>query len=333
LNKNLRNLLIFLGALGGAAVIYFAVIRLTPSGQSVHPTGDGVTRISPSLVKSTGGERPQTKAPRAAMDTFANSGSAPEIAIAQMAKEQNLALLLNDVRRSSDSLVQEYAVFAPTQLCLQSAILATNGFLPLLEVKRTLMPAAMLQLTKQKDAAILGIAQRCRDYRRDGLLRDSLAKELSDANAPISLATRTISLTAVEKQSADLGVIRGSFDEIFRGENLAIKIQLLRGLIAWWGQRWVEQSVPEIYRPDALLLAGIAVDIAACREGAPCDGDSIARASVCARFGECDSPNVEAAYRRLHVLYEVPFDMTDTLARRYEIAIRNKKADMILAGS
>jgi hypothetical protein len=230
--------------------------------------------------------------------------------------------------------VQEYAVFAPARLCSELKMVPIDGFQPLVEAKRDLLATVTLAIKPQAEIVVAQVAQRCSDYGRDGLLRDQLAAELWKAGAPVSVAKAAIPvLDDAAAQEAALANVRAPFAVIFAGDDLPIKLQLLKGTVSFWGQRWVASVVPEMYRADALVLSGIAMDIAACRTGATCDSTSIARAALCVRYGECTAPDVEASYRRLHTLYQVPFEMTEKLVQRYETAIRTKNSQLVLSST
>jgi hypothetical protein len=282
---------------------------------------------------STSASPTELSSPRAGgVASLPDAGSA--ITLKQMAGEPHLASLLNEVRRSSDVMVQEFAVFAPSRLCSELRMATTDGFQPLVEAKRELLATVTLALKPQADIAVAQVAQRCSDYRRDGLLRDQLAAELWKAGAPVSVAAAAIPVvTDPADQEVRLAKVRAPFAAVFAGDDLPIKLQLLKGTVSFWGQRWVANVVPEMYRADALFLSGIAMDIAACRAGATCDSTSIARASLCVRYGECTAPDVEASYRRLHTLYQVPFEMTEKLVQRYETAIRTKNSQLVLSST
>ena len=259
----------------------------------------------------------------------ASAGSA--LTLKQMAGEPHLATLLNEVRRSSDVMVQEYAVFAPGRLCSELKMASIDGFEPLVEAKRDLLAEVKLTLKPQAESAVAQVAQRCSDFGRDGFLREQLATELWKAGAPVSAAKVAIPVvTDPADQEALLAKVRAPLATVFAGDDLPIKLQLLKGTVSFWGQRWVANAVPEMYRADALVLSGIAMEIAACRAGATCDSTSIARAALCVRYGECMAPDVESSYRRLHLLYQVPFEMTEKLVRRYETAIHTKNSQLVL---
>ena len=269
----------------------------------------------------------------AGADTRAASTERSALTLTQMAGEQHLASLLNEVRRNPNVMAQEFAVFAPARLCLELKVMKSNGIQPLLDVKRDLLATVSLTLKPESETATREIAQRCNDYGNDGLLVDKLRAELLKAGAPVSAAIAQIPLLDPQAQEAELVNVRAPFAAVFAGDDVPVKLQMLGGRVASWGQRWVTSAVPDAYKPDALLLAVIALDIATCRAGATCDGTSIARARLCARYGECAATDVEASYRRLHTLYQVPFEMTEKVVQRYEEAIRTKNPLLVLGNT
>ena len=322
--------------LAGIAIIFaVALIGLSASPRS---SSDGAASQTTDSQKS---ERMQREAGTAASAGSRSIENDSDAAISRpdtnnsaailsiVAHENDLSKLLDYVRRTDSLFIQEYAVFAPSELCLAIRVAPQGGLRALIDSKAALLPIVEKQLLPTTLEPRRHIQTRCAPYSRDGHLRDALAKELIGRG----LVSRAQALRWADEggqvSETTVKAAKLALETILADPNAAILWQLSKSSIARWSQEWVIANLPLEYRSDAYPLSIIASEIAACRSGAPCDGGSIARDAVCAKYGECVEPDVESSYQRLHALYQVPFGITESLVVRYQRAISSKNANLV----
>ncbi len=254
------------------------------------------------------------------------------LTVSEAARTPELSTLLNEVRRSSDLFLREYVVYAPAELCFATIVARSNEILPLLDSKQHLVPKVKAELGKSHAAALDRIGQRCTTYSGDGHLRDALARELNAARAPLTTIKNTLLLTNPNLSAEDNK--RSMFDAVqavFASPNAPLMLYMTNRGVARMSQPFVSTMIPKEYSGEEVqFIAMYAAQIAACRAGAPCEQGTIARDTVCARYGECDAPDVEGAYRRLHQLYEVPFSVTESVVAQYQQALAQRSARILL---
>lgn len=331
-SPNARQALIGVAIVLAVALIWLTTSRLSRVNSVAFQTTDAANNLPKQrdLVMSNDGVSSSVTSVASAVLATSNTSSNLAV-VANMAREQDLSKLLNDVRRTDNLFTQEYAVFAPSELCLTIRVVPQAGLLALIDSKAALLPIVEKQLLPTTLEPRKQIQARCAPYSRDGHLRDALAKELI-GRGPVS---RIQGLPWADDDGnvsdTNIQVAKLALETVLTDINAPTLLQLTKTSVARWSQQWIVTSLPPEYRADAFLLSVIAIEIAACRGGAPCDGGSIARDALCAKYGECTELDVESSYRRLHSLYQVPFTMTENLVTRYQQALAAKNAGFIFA--
>ncbi len=325
-----RKTLIGVAVVLAVAMIWLTAGRLSRVDSLAPPTTDAAKNLAKQrdlVVSNGGGSSSVTSGTSVALAT-SNTNADPPL-LANLAHEQDLSKLLNDVRRTDSLFTQEYAVFAPSELCLSIRVVPKAGLVALIDSKAALLPIVEKQLLPTTTEPRKQIHARCAPYSRDGHLRDALAKELIGRGPVMRIQGLPWADGDGKVSDTNIQVAKSALETVLTDTNAPTLLQLTRTSVARWSQRWVVASLPLEYREDAFLLSVIAIEIAACRSGAPCDRGSITRDALCAKYGECTESDVESSYRRLHSLYQVPFAMTENLVARYDQMLATRDAAVI----
>lgn len=251
--------------------------------------------------------------------------------IQSLAEADNMVRLLQTARDSSSVEVREFAVNAPSMLCLTLTIARNAGFSPLVEARRARLDSALKVLQPNESASFKTAGAMCREYSQEGHVRDYLANELATANAPGAFAKRQLGATFSTEEERLSEQVK-AVDRVMQSENVPAAIYLLKSSLASKVKLRLRPTLPDWLREDDVVVALIGIELGVCRAGLSCGQGSIARASVCAKYGECSSPDVESAYRSLHLLYDLSFDYADRVATLVKGSIDTKSSATLIAG-
>jgi hypothetical protein len=250
-----------------------------------------------------------------------------------LAVSRDMVELLHAARKTSNIDAQEFAVDAPTLLCFSLVLTRNAGFTPLVESRRPLLPSVMKVLQPTTSLAFADTAASCGNYSQEGKLRDDLATEFMAKDTPVASAKRAFGSTSDSSQevktSSQLTALQRVLDSESGG---APGIFLLKAPLASAIKSSLFSTLPEELREDAVQIAMSGIELGVCRSNFPCGPGSVARASICAKYGECSSADVETAIKNLHVLYGVPFEHTSHVAGKVAQAIQAKDASALFTG-
>ena len=215
--------------------------------------------------------------------------------------------------RSENAASRAFAAYMPTGLCLAASMAGGFGH-STLEADFPTKPVPFTASDRKR------IEATCARVHHQEKLRGTVLAALKEQQAPMT-----------------------SFFKATDGSPSAARAQLARVLadedptalfplnIVWplYNTERMAETVPQELRMYSQGIVAAAFDIALCRSAAYCGPDGFPREQVCARFGECDEPDVESAYRRLHSEAGIPFAVTsnmadwirDAIARRDTLAL------------
>ncbi len=226
---------------------------------------------------------------------------------------QNMMELLQQAPRADNASTRSFAVYMPSALCttlLNARNLGISSLEADIPVKR--IPADEQGLSR--------VAKRCSEYSGLGVdkLRGPVLAELKTENAPLT-AFFAASNGAPEKARAQLARVLE--------DNDATALQPLGMVWPLLNTERLAANLPDDLKPYAQGISTAAFDIALCRAGAYCETNSIALDMICAKFGECNSTDVESAYRRLHSTAGISFIETSRMADWIRNAIQRRDID------
>jgi hypothetical protein len=255
--------------------------------------------------------------------------SSTALSVDKLSQSKSMLDLLQAVHQTKDVTLQDYALNAARELCFNTLMQRTIGFHALVDSKADKLTSVLAILQPNLETNYADTFDKCKAFSSDKSI-EKWHSELSELNPPIALvrARKAFSDNTDEKNKVDAIKI------ILDGNEAAAKIYFLRSNIATRLVPKFATNLPgSMSEDDAYLLARVAIEIGACRAGAPCGFNTIARSKLCMWYGECGAYDVETAYRRLHQLYEVPFEYVDRLASQIEYAIKTKNAALLLGGA
>jgi hypothetical protein len=239
----------------------------------------------------------------------------------ELAHSPSMLDAMVSVKKTSDPSVKQFALYSEGEMCGGLRIFRSLGFQPLYESKAPLLPSVSKELQADQAGAIDEIVGRCKNRDGESQLRADLKSELAREGLLVPLFTSEyLGDGNTEKMRA---LLPQAFDG--RIESLS-NLFFLRKPLAQLAGNTITPEGPELTSlDDRVRLASIAIEVALCRSGMPCDAGTPARSSVCTRFGECSATSdVEAAYRRLHILYGVPFSLVESVTSTVLRAFREK---------
>lgn len=228
---------------------------------------------------------------------------------------QDMAQMVQGASTSENVASRSYAVYTPAQFCTAVRMAHSYG-------------AGNLEADMPKgrifhdESAVKRIAQRCNTYYALGI--DNL---------------RTRALLALKAENAPMP----AFFSAIKGDPNQARAQLARVLTDYdptalqplamvWPLMNTDRlatTLPDELKPYAQGIATAAFDIALCRGGAYCGAGSVALDMVCMKFAECEAPDVEEAYRRLHSASGISFDETRRIAESIQDAVKRKDANAL----
>lgn len=276
-----------------------------PQAHSTPTSGVRLSGINPNA-------RPGT-------DTLTNTlaatnGASPSNVPASksLAWMQNMMELLQQAPRADNIATRSFAVYMPSALCTSLLTARNVGPSSLAED----VPAKRIP---HNDRGLERITQRCGEYKGFGVdkLRGSVITDLKTEKAPL---TAFFDTKGASPEAARVQLARALTDYD------ATALQPLAMVWPFENTERIAVALPDELKPYAQGITTAAFDIALCRAGAYCGADSIALDMVCAKFAECDAPNVEDAYRRLHSATGISFNETSRIAEDIRNAIQRRDA-------
>jgi hypothetical protein len=253
--------------------------------------------------------------------------SSVQLSVEQLSQSRSMLELLDRVRQSNDIQLQEYALNASRELCFNASLHLTTGYLPLIDSLANKLQSVLAVLQPSQQSNYNETIAKCKEFNSNKAI-EAWHKEVMQTQAPISISKKTFINNAGDKAKSE------AIKNILESDTSAAKIYFLRSDLTPRLVPLLSKVLPaSMHGDDATLLTRIGIEVGACRAGAPCGFNTVARSKLCMWYGECGAYDVETAYRRLHQLYEVPFDYVDRLATHVEYAIKTKNASLLLGAT
>jgi hypothetical protein len=228
-----------------------------------------------------------------------------------------MALMRREAATAESVASRSYAVYMPSQFCTTWATALGNG-------AGTLEAEFPKERISHNENVLKRIAPRCKAYYALGvesdLIRARAISALNAENAPMPAFFSAIKGDP-DQARAQLARILTEYDPT--------ALQPLAMVWSLMNTDRLATTLPDELKPYAQGIATAAFDIALCRGGAYCGAGSVALDMVCMKFAECEAPDVEEAYRRLHSASGISFDETRRIAESIQGAVKRKDASAL----
>lgn len=248
-------------------------------------------------------------------------------AIASLNKLRSAREVIEFARRTDDPVVQEYAIWSVTRVCraLRFATAEVKRFQAFGASKPERTERVLKQLMAEYQSSADSARERCTDFEGSDDLQKQLAAEVERNRLPLASASAAIGELSRGRIPADVAIneARSQLDKVLAGNETTAMMSVLSFPIARTMRTRMQAEFQQTAAEDWPLGPLVAAyHLAACRmQQLDCGAGSIERDVVCAQYGECRAPDVEASYRRLFLLYGIPFADTDRLANKLSAAM------------
>jgi hypothetical protein len=264
------------------------------------------------------------------------SANVPNMGIADLSKFRSSRELVEFVRRTNDVALQEYAIRSVAFTCKMLQWTTGRGkphnAFGVANPNRT--EQVLKRLMDESRTAAAPLRERCSDYESVDSLRSELVEESERAQLPLAKTGNSIGDLSRPQgyTEAAVGEARGNIEKLLAGSHPAAMVFSLSSSLSSAGRVRLALHFTATDANDwPLGPAQAAYHLAACRtKPLDCGSGTLERDTVCAKYGECQAPDVESSYRRLFDLYGIPFGDTDRLATKFQQAIANKDAATLL---
>jgi hypothetical protein len=313
-----------------AAIVVFVVERSSARNTAISPSEAVGKRTAAETVASAAVMQPMIiESARAAAPPATVSTEIATISPRTLSTYDDMRALLHDARRTTNIEAQEFAVHAPANLCLALLLSRNAGVMPLVEARRDRVAMSPAQLKQKSSPMFERTGAGCLGFQQETQLRDDLVRELARLGAPVASVDKVRFGEGFPDAESRLRALPAAIDRVLQNEDPASGAYLTRLSLSHLVTQSLAGDLPDWLKDETTNLALIGVDIGLCRAGLACGQNTIPLSHVCVWFGECSSVNVEAAYRSLHAMYDVPFDYVNRVAERVEAAVKARQSSLL----